>query len=86
MCSKCLTPWIYGKFHLSMKPSNSKRRMRRNHRIERLQAQLKSKQATNETDAKTLGRKIKKLQQQNNHVAVINVNLLSDNRNSTRCL
>ena len=74
MCSKCLTPWMSGKFTLQMRSSNPKRVARRNHTIERLQQKVKSKQIS-ETESKTLTKKIKRLQQQNNHVAVINANL-----------
>lgn len=74
MCSKCLTPWTLGKFNVVMKSSNPKRITRRNHRIERLQLKVKS-QKSSETESKALTKKIKRLQQQNNHVAVTNANL-----------
>lgn len=70
MCSTCLIPWKLGQFNLTVKPSNAKRQTRRNHRIERLQEQLKSKEL-DKKDAKAISRKLKRLQRQNNHVAVI---------------
>ena len=83
MCTKCLTPWTSGKFNLEMKSSNPKRRARRNYRIERLQLKLKSRQSS-EAESKVLARNIKRLQQQNNHVAVIDANLCFNNENPTR--
>lgn len=79
MCSKCLTPWTSGKFNIKMKPSNGKRTARRNYRIERLQLQVKSKQSS-KTECKAITKRIKRLQQQNNHVAVINANLCFNHR------
>lgn len=88
MCSKCLTPWTLGKFNLDMRSSNAKRTARRNYRIERLQLQMKSKQSS-ATKCKAINKRIKRLQQQNNHVAVNNANLCFNHRKSykmTVCL
>ncbi|CAG9798794.1 unnamed protein product [Chironomus riparius] len=69
MCTKCLTPWTSGKFNLEMKSSNPKRIARRNYRIERLQLKVKCRQSS-EDESKAFTRNIKRLQQQNNHVAL----------------
>lgn len=72
MCKKCLTPWSLGQFTLRIRPSNRKRKARRKFQIERLQKEAK--------ESKTAGgkRKIERLQQQNNHAAVIYSNLFAD--------
>lgn len=69
MCRKCLTPWSLGKFTLSTIASNHHRKKRRQFQIERLQKQIKSGESS-KTDAVKLTRKLKRLQQLNNHVAV----------------
>lgn len=69
MCRKCLTPWSLGNFKVEMNPSNRHRKKRRQHRIERLQNKIKSSE-TSKSDVAKLTRKMKRLQQQNNHVAV----------------
>lgn len=77
MCRKCLTPWLLGKFELSTIPSNHHRKRRRQFQIERLQKEIKSGKSS-KGDAVKLTRKLKRLQQLNNHVAVsFNSNNLS---------
>jgi hypothetical protein len=75
MCKKCLSPWTLGQFTIQIQSSNHRRKRRRGYQIERLQKKIKS--ATNREQIK-LNKRIKKLQEQNNHVAVIYDNLLVD--------
>lgn len=69
MCKKCLIPWSHGKFTLTVTPSNRHRKKRRQYQIERLQQLIKSKKIS-KADVVKLTRKLKRLQQQNNHIAV----------------
>lgn len=70
MCRRCLTPWSIGKFSVKMVPSNHSRKRRRQYRIERLHQQIKSVETSKAADVAKLTRKLKRLQQLNNHVAV----------------
>lgn len=69
MCCKCLTPWSLGKFTATMIPANHHRKKRRQFQIERLQQKVKSDE-TSKADVAKLTKKLKRLQQLNNHVAV----------------
>ncbi|KAG5675146.1 hypothetical protein PVAND_005073 [Polypedilum vanderplanki] len=68
MCKKCLTPWSLGQFTVKMKSSNHKRKARRKFKIERLQK--KAKQTSKKADVTAINRKIERLKQQNNHIAL----------------
>lgn len=72
-CKKCLTQWTTGLFTLKIKPSNHRRKRRRQYRIERLQEKLKTTESKNESSK--LKRQVQHLQSQNNHVAVIYANV-----------
>lgn len=68
MCKKCLTFWSAGQFTVELKISKQKRRVRKKFLIEKYTKELK--EGKNSKRIKTLKKILRRLNKQNNQIAV----------------
>jgi hypothetical protein len=68
MCKKCLTFWTNGEFTVELKKPKHKRRLRKKFLIEKYSRQFKEEQ--NPKKIKTLKKILRRMNRQNNQVAV----------------